>query len=1047
MRSAAQSAVMKWRRSIFLAVLCCAAATSGRAVSAQADPSPSSDGRTLLYGITGCTDEVIFDKELTCLIWKHPESYKNKTHPLRFAVHTQPGAELILEDKQAGSWFRRGVQLGATVVTGDLGDGLLRAAIPEGTATLTLSARDQRSGQDIGQVTLHLDWEVPGPLDTLITKAKNYATPAQRQEIFGQLKRELEQAQNSVERTKILIHIAQLHKSYLSADKKLNPVVSSDQIQEVRRAVESALASAEPLRRMRSSALLLSMLAFLAHEDSAEQTRLLPRLESNVARLKALPSEQSQLYYYLAEIAQWNNDLRNARSYLESSDAAAKWIGEPTRDARWLREQFSEGVNVEQELKQQELAARQEKSACKKASLLQNIAWIRLLNWELAPDSSEGKTPGAPRSGNATDSLQLFNEVFALSSGPGAQCPNARRAQYALSSRARRLSLLPPSASDRLARRFSDWVAQVQHTIDDARALSAPAAPQPNVELDLQFAAARLELAQSHIEEAAERFSALAEMTAKSSRIEDRWEAVCGAAATQALLEQAEPKQKRVRVAQKGHLLDDCSELLDSLVGKVGLVNQARALEPRDLRLGRLLSLLRLRDNQALLPEVLKTMRRASRRALAPYRWPFVHEGQLSKELLALRDEYYKVRANFEEELKQTWPRQQVAGFDKPADVQGRVDKRRRALELLDQAFVKLRGQSGVGSAWRTLPELQSDELLLICHSQGIEEEQSLFCITALGKELRSVQLAPQSLSKAELAEKIFGPWRAKLPSLREDGPAAPIQRLRVIAHGWLREQDLVGWPLDGKPLIARLPIVYSLDIEPLPPQPGDGAVFAIHPGSDLGGADATIQMLHEHLQLLAPKPRYFSVDIAQFSAAPVDKDTHYSRLYPVHNRASLFAALGHFKPALCSSDPSPLGTQGAASSWLTSLCLPGRNSIWPADVLLAPQVPQTVLLLGCSSSKQAERLSASSVSMASAYVLRGSHAVLGTVRDILRPLAQQTLCHITNDPRFNTPQFDLAVAVQQAQKAIINGTSCPGGVAASELANPDWTALRVYVP
>lgn len=1000
-------------------------------------PGSDSEGRTLQFGIEGCTKDVSLKDGLTCLIEQRSDAVagKGESAELRFAVRTQPGAEIVVELPRGGTWSWRSARFGDIVSASALGEAQLRVRVPSGTSSLTLRARDQKSHQVLGQTKVRLSWIPMRPLDVEVRDASTFTQARQQQDILQRLQHELNKAHTPKEQAPILLHIATLRYDYLKTNTKTKAEMPTEQVQELQSTLAKALLAleTEPGQHLRSAARILSMQAYLAYEDPAQRPHLRHKLEQAIQHLEILPVEQCHLYYYLAEIARLNKDLRSAREHLESALTAARWIGDQSlilsKRAWWIRELFSEGLDVEKELAEQERDIRQLTNPCEKARLLQNLAWIHLLNWEI--------TPGVTK-----DPLPLFEEVLGISAGKQALCPNALRAQYALTSKARRLSLLPPATNVEPSSSFGHWVHSVQQTIDEARALSEREAVVSLVEVDLQFAAARLALAQHHVEEAARRFAKLAELTQQSSVIEDRWEAICGAAAMQTLVEQGQPLPKKGRLAQNSRLLAQCSDMLDELVGKVWLATQTRAMDPRDRGFGRLLAMLSSGDNQALMPEVLKAMRQAGRRASASYRWPFSNNEFPPEELIKLLDAYRQERAGFEEEQKRSWPKQLVHSFNLPADLHARVSKRRHALDLLDQFFTRVHEQPG-GSAWRSLPDIPADDLLLTCHSTG----QGVFCITALDKEFHAVSFDPHRFSKAEVAEKIFGPWRSRLPATYSRR-AETIRRLRVIAHGWLRDTTLFDWPLDGQPLISRLPIVYSIDIQPVSaPPPTGGAVLAIHPGSSLGGADDTLRMVHDHLRAVFPQQLYFSVDVRQFVSARVDSGPTYDRLYPAHNSAALFVALGHFKPGLCSADPSPLGLALQASPWLTALCLPEKNSLWPSDVLLAPRVPEFALLLGCSSGKQEEQTSTSSVNMAVAYLLRGSKAVLGTTRDIARPLAQQMLCYVTKDQELNTPRFDLPRAVQEAQRALIARKPCPDGVPVSELQNPDWTAFRVYVP
>lgn len=995
---------------------------------------------SLQLGLNGCTNDVIIDSSITCLLWQRHtvRSDQGNQYNLLLLLRTRPDTEVIVEDDQSGSWPFRGSPLGPPTPVNALGEARIVTQVRTGMPSIKVSVRTRGKKDFVGSVQVRLRWVELSPLDLqVLEKAVHFTDPAEQAGMLARLEEQLARtpAAAKEERLRLLSNLIQLRNAYRREARQKQGSANGHELQKLKEQLQTAVALAMDLRRVRSAARLLTVLAALPTDDVAQRRKVADQLAQLLVQLDALPAEQGELHHQLAELALLDRDLRTAhKHYAEALNAATRLMDASLitrRQARLNRVLFTEGSDIDAELQKQEAQARQHADVCQGSLLLHNLGWIYLLRWE----SSAGTT---------RDPAPLFREVLQRSHGPSAICANKARAIKALASLARRLSLPPLSADKDPGTDPQLLTQQAEQAIADARALAAGQTLDYQDETDLLFAKARLSLRKREPvpAEALNLFMELAERTRKDSIIEDRWEAVCGAGVAQLALAPVAAADRRSRRERQLRLLSQCSELLDQHVENIWLTRQASAVDVFGGALGRLLMALHPRDREALLPVLLTTLRRASRRAIAPYRWPLAEQQSPADKTLDKLSKYREQRAQFEARQEQSWP-EQIPQRDTPADRERRIGQRRELLELLDAAFVELRQRPAADASWRTLPPPSPTELLLVCHPAG----KYVFCITAHEKELRSALLTPEQLARKEdSAAALLSPWRAKLPPIG-GGPRAhaPIERVRVLSHGRLREADVADWPVDGQPLIARVPVVYGLDIAPVKIRTGGpGAVMAIHPDGDLGGADATLQMLQSRPFLTALKPRYFSVDVAQFAAAPVNKEPMFGRLYPEHNRAELFAVLGHFRSNLCTRDPSPIGEQ---SSWLTALCLPGQNSLWAGDVLLAPQIPGTVLLMGCSSARPDAKLSTSAMTMATAYVLRGSRAVLGTVRDIQRPLAQQMLCHLSMDPHFGTARFDLVTAVQQAQRAIATGQPCASGVSLSELGQADWQAFRVYVP
>jgi hypothetical protein len=438
----------------------------------------------------------------------------------------------------------------------------------------------------------------------------------------------------------------------------------------------------------------------------------------------------------------------------------------------------------------------------------------------------------------------------------------------------------------------------------------------------------------------------------------------------------------------------------------------------------RSLSVLLRQDNQALLPTIVETVRRVHRLSVAPHRSP--RSSAMSEQLGQQLKTYLQGRQEFEVEREKRWPNES----DDPADVASRTKARERSLTNYESARSAAHAQPEHANACQTLPALPADELVVLCHAK----EENVQCYTLLGAQTKSVSV-PREAEEKDLAAKIFGPWRTALPPLGTEPPRNhPVRRVRVLSTGGLLHGDIAHWPLDGAPLIARWPAVYySLDIVPVPEQEaGRSALFAVHPKGDLGVADETIGMVVKNM---AGQPvQFFSGFVRNPPPVPLNKSPLFGPLMTAHQQAGL-----------CSTDPAPFGA--ADNPWLRALCLPGGNSIWPTDILLAERVPRVVLLLGCSSGRQDTSLSTSTMTPASAYVLSGSRAVLSATQDLPQALAEETLCYMTRNPRLLEADFDLPAALQQTQNALYQGKSCTKKYSEETVRKLPWQVLRVTMP
>jgi len=974
---------------------------------------------TLHVGISDCVIDYVAIDEPVCELYAASEE-----QVLRLAVDAQAGAMVQVEGESSDQ--RRGSRrplLKPTPVD-EFGRQNFEVRISSNVSALTISAVHATKGSLIGRKRIALRRVPASGFDReVLENARHYESLAQRQQILNTLDERLSKVKDDdAERLKLYTYSIGLRQSYWKTDLKRYGSCSESDERKLMSMIETAMSLAKHTKRIATTAHLLSFkFAFLRHRS--DERTLIPELVNALPLLEPLPVERADLLSHLGELAASSKDMRSAIEYFAKAVEVAQWLGEPKlidkKRSRLYRAQAIVGQDVVLSMKDDEERARSDNDRCEGSRRLNNMAWSRLMDWETSPFSKNRKDP-----------LPLLREVIARSREHGV-CPDRGRVQVVAASLARRLSIRPLDEDPREAAMTGNWRKELAEAFRLASSGLLDASKQLDIKQDLLFAQARLAVVDGDLKTAGQLFEQLILLTSKSGSVESQWEAVCGAARAQLLVAQTKSLPRSARLDQKRAFLRACTEVLEQSPEHFRLTDHARAVDARRNVVNRALSVLLRQDNQAPLPTIVETLRRVHRLSVAPHRSP--RGSAMSEQLGQQLKTYLQDRLEFEVERAKRWPNESAD----PADAVSRTNAREQILTAYESLASGIHAQPEHANACQTLPALPEDELVVLCHAK----EENVQCYTLLGAQTKSVSV-PREAEEKDLAAKIFGPWRTALPPLGTEPPRNhPVRRVRVLGTGGLVHGDIAHWPLDGAPLIARLPVYESLDIMPVPQQePGRSALFAVHPKGDLGAADETIEMVAKNM---AGQPvQFFSGFVHNPPLVQLNKSPLFGPLMTAHQQAGLFAVIGHFEPALCSTDPAPFGAPD--SPWLRALCLPGGNSIWPTDILLAERVPHIVLLLGCSSGRQDTSLSTSTVTLASAYVLRGSRAVLSATQDLPQALAEETLCYMTRNPRLLAADFDLPSALQQTQNALYQGKSCTKKYSEEIVRKLPWQVLRV---
>lgn len=228
--------------------------------------------------------------------------------------------------------------------------------------------------------------------------------------------------------------------------------------------------------------------------------------------------------------------------------------------------------------------------------------------------------------------------------------------------------------------------------------------------------------------------------------------------------------------------------------------------------------------------------------------------------------------------------------------------------------------------------------------------------------------LAPD-MSDERLGAALYTPFADAIAGARE---------VRLLASGFVLERDLHGLPFRGEPLLARVPVAYSLDLDDTPdasilagPRPlARGAVVAANPGGEVTELDAVpfeadaVERALNDLGLLPRRMTGADATRQPVLRALADVDIlHFSG----HNLTRLEAA-------------------GSDHPWDLELRLEGGTRLGVEDVLLAPAdpVPRVVILSACATGKPDPRASAGGLGIGPAFLPRGADLVVATARPVV---------------------------------------------------------------
>ncbi len=241
------------------------------------------------------------------------------------------------------------------------------------------------------------------------------------------------------------------------------------------------------------------------------------------------------------------------------------------------------------------------------------------------------------------------------------------------------------------------------------------------------------------------------------------------------------------------------------------------------------------------------------------------------------------------------------------------------------------------------------------------------------------------------------------------------VDRFRIVAHAAATGADLGIVPVAGRPLLARGPVVHSLDLPAAttPAPRGEGPVVLIgDPGGDLPAARTEVDQVSRRLRERRPSWRQERL-VGRVATGPAMR-----QLLP---RAPLAHYAGH-------------AVFAGPGGWQSALPLARPTMLTVGDVLTLPAVPVRVVLSGCESGGSASGAGgvAAVMGMAQAFLVAGTLEVVAAVRPVDDRTAATLVVRLYREL---LPGEGLAAALGRAQLALV-----------SERPEEDWAAFRAFV-
>ena len=239
----------------------------------------------------------------------------------------------------------------------------------------------------------------------------------------------------------------------------------------------------------------------------------------------------------------------------------------------------------------------------------------------------------------------------------------------------------------------------------------------------------------------------------------------------------------------------------------------------------------------------------------------------------------------------------------------------------------------------------------------------------------------------------------------------AGASRIRVLAYADIRAVDVHALPFRGRPLVAHAPVVYPLDVAVTPARPHRATAVVI------GDTRGDLPVARRHAQRVTARLEAAGFRVRAFEGSTWIGISNADRIPP--------ARLPDVLEALADADLlwfDGHGTGGSVDGWESGLAMADGESLRVGDILTADAVPAHVVLSGCETGLAGPEAPGESLSVAAAFVARGSRTVLASTRRVaddesvldavaaqLRPVGDIDLAEILHTAVRDAPTADWA--------------------------------------
>jgi hypothetical protein len=342
--------------------------------------------------------------------------------------------------------------------------------------------------------------------------------------------------------------------------------------------------------------------------------------------------------------------------------------------------------------------------------------------------------------------------------------------------------------------------------------------------------------------------------------------------------------------------------------------------------------------------------------------------------------DYALARASHDQAVGEVWKLpadQRTASEARNNERQAQIDR------VLDELFGILEAPSATRQT-SLMPPADGD-LLLAYHP--LPKGWVAFAAHGNSVEIAEFRL-PQPLPPlAELTRLLLEPFHAQVASAR---------RLRVLPMGVLQNVDFHALPWNGGVLVDAKPVVYGIDLPPVPPlkPPAVGrqrALLVGDPGSDLPVARAEVEKLAVLLSA-----RGWQVEQWQGPAASA------GRVQQAQSEIDFFHFAGH-------------GIFAGRAGWGSALELANGSRLTVGDLLTLRKSPRWAVLASCETGKADAKLPIESLGIAQALIVAGSRQVLAATARVDDRFAGR-LIQDFYAAWLAEPERDFAAALRQAQ-------------------------------